>query len=66
MFTVPRRPVSCTGTTIKPLFLAAAHWKGLGVDITLVVDRPDLVGVPDLDHRLLRTLDDLGVRVLRD
>ena len=66
VFTVPRPPVSCTGTTIKPLFLAAARWKGLGVDITLVVDRPGLVGVPDLDRRLLRTLDDLGVRVLRD
>jgi sulfide:quinone oxidoreductase len=27
VFTVPRPPVSCTGTTLKPLFLAAAHWR---------------------------------------
>jgi sulfide:quinone oxidoreductase len=68
VFTVPRPPVSCTGTTIKPLFLAAAHWKRtrrLGdIDITLVVDRAGLVDVPDLDERLNRCLDELNVRVL--
>jgi sulfide:quinone oxidoreductase len=68
VFTVPRAPVSCTGTTIKPLFLAAAHWKKTGrlagVDITLVVDRPQFLGVDGLDARLQRHLDDLGVRVL--
>lgn len=70
VFTVPRAPVSCTGTTIKPLFLAAAHWKKSGrlpgADITLVVDRPHLLGVPALDARLHRHLDDLGVHVLLD
>lgn len=30
VFTVPRPPVSCTGTTVKPLFLAAAHWQRTG------------------------------------
>ncbi|WP_244373422.1 NAD-binding protein [Rhodococcus sp. ZPP] len=68
VFTVPRPLVSCTGTTVKPLFLAAAHWKHTGrlpgVDITLVIDRPQLLGVPDLDARLLNHLRDLGVRVL--
>jgi sulfide:quinone oxidoreductase len=67
VFTAPRPPVSCTGTTIKPLFLAAAHWKKSGrlpgLDITLVVDRAQLLGVPALDHRLQRHLDDLNVRV---
>jgi sulfide:quinone oxidoreductase len=62
--------VSCTGTTVKPLFLAAAHWNREGdlqdVDITLVVDRPRLLGVPALDERLRRYLGDLGVRVLWD
>lgn len=70
VFTVPRPPVSCTGTTVKPLFLAAAHWKHTGrlpgVDITLVIDRPQLLGVPDLDARLLDHLRDLGVRVRHD
>jgi sulfide:quinone oxidoreductase len=70
VFTVPRPPVSCTGTTVKPLFLAAAHWKRSGdlpgVDITLVIDRPQLLGVPELDERLRRHFDALGVRVLYD
>ena len=70
VFTVPRPPVGCTGTTVKPLFLAAAHWKRTGrlptVDITLVVDRESLLGVPDLDPRLAGHLRDLGVRVLMD
>jgi sulfide:quinone oxidoreductase len=69
VFTVPREPVSCTGTTMKPLFLAAAHWKRTGrlpgINITLVVDRPELLGVPDLDARLYDLLNDLDVRVLR-
>ncbi|MDF2829749.1 MAG: sulfide-quinone oxidoreductase [Mycobacterium sp.] len=68
VFTVPRPPVSCTGTTIKPLFLAAAHWKRAGrlgdIDITLVVDRTGLVDVPDLDDRLSRCLEELNVEVL--
>ncbi|MGK9273764.1 NAD(P)/FAD-dependent oxidoreductase [Williamsia muralis] len=70
VFTVPRAPVSCTGTTLKPLFLAAAHWQKTGrlpgIDITLVVDRPELLGVPDLDGRLYSLLADLDVRVLRN
>ncbi|MGU3294715.1 NAD(P)/FAD-dependent oxidoreductase [Williamsia sp. M5A3_1d] len=69
VFTVPRPPVSCTGTTIKPLFLAAGWWRRQGIlddiDITLVVDREGLVGVPRLDIRLERHLADLGVNVLR-
>ncbi|PRC47519.1 pyridine nucleotide-disulfide oxidoreductase, partial [Mycobacterium sp. ITM-2017-0098] len=67
VFTVPRPPVSCTGTTLKPLFLAAAHWKRSGrlphANITLVVDRPHLLGVPELDARLHRHLADLDVNV---
>lgn len=66
VFTVPREPVSCTGTTLKPLFLAAAYWKrdARPAQITLVVDRPVLLGVPDLDERLLGLLRDLGVTIL--
>lgn len=68
VFTVPRAPVSCTGTTLKPLFLAVAHWRRTGqldsIEITLVVDRPRLLGVPDLDARLLSRLQELGVRIL--
>lgn len=70
VFTVPRSPVSCTGTTLKPLFLAAAHWRQVGVDrdieITLLVDRPALLGVQRLDDRLRSCLDELGVKVRYD
>jgi sulfide:quinone oxidoreductase len=68
VFTVPRPPVSCTGTTIKPLFLAAAHWQRTrrlpGVQMTLVVDRRTLLDAPALDERIRGELNDLGVRVL--
>jgi sulfide:quinone oxidoreductase len=70
VFTVPRPPVSCTGTTLKPLFLAAAYWRRMGriddIDITLVVDRPDPLGVAEIDGRLGRCLDDIGVQVLNN
>ncbi|MGE2735856.1 NAD(P)/FAD-dependent oxidoreductase [Mycolicibacterium vaccae] len=69
VFTVPRPPVSCTGTTLKPLFLAADHWRrtGLtGVDLTLVIDRSQLLGVPALDAVLSEVLARIGVRVLFD
>ncbi|MDI9897873.1 FAD-dependent oxidoreductase [Rhodococcus sp. IEGM 1381] len=68
VFTVPRPPVGCTGTTLKPLFLAAAHWRSTGqladIDITLVIDREVLLDVPRLDSVLLDHLRDLGVRIL--
>ncbi|BBY95624.1 hypothetical protein MGALJ_52930 [Mycobacterium gallinarum] len=70
VFTVPRPPVSCSGTTLKPLFLAAAYWRRMGrigdIDITLVVDRPNLLGVTEIDDRLRRSLDEIGVRVLNN
>ncbi|GAB7067112.1 NAD(P)/FAD-dependent oxidoreductase [Mycobacterium hodleri] len=70
VFTVPRPPVSCTGTTIKPLFLAAAYWQRTrrlpGVQMTLVVDRPTLLDAPDLDTKIRAELRNLGVRVLCD
>jgi sulfide:quinone oxidoreductase len=70
VFTVPRSPVSCTGTTIKPLFLAAAHWRLTGrlagAQITLVIDRPAFLGVAELDARLQNGLDELRVDVLHD
>ena len=70
VFTVPRPPVSCTGTTLKPLFLAAAYWSRTerldDIDITLIVDRPDLLGVREIDDRLRRHLDEIGVQVLNN
>ena len=68
VFTVPRPPVSCTGTTLKPLFLAAAYWRQMGrladIDITLIIDRPDLLGVAPIDERLRGCLEEIGVHVV--
>ncbi|MEH3132616.1 MAG: FAD/NAD(P)-binding oxidoreductase [Mycolicibacterium neoaurum] len=66
VFTVPRAPVSCTGTTLKPLLLAAAHWRRIGrpVRITLVIDRAGLLGVAGLDLRLGSRLQQLGVETM--
>lgn len=68
VFTVPRPPVGCTGTTIKPLFLAADYWRSTGIlkslEVTLVIDRDALVGVPELDTRLEAALEDYGVNIL--
>ncbi|UXA17999.1 NAD(P)/FAD-dependent oxidoreductase [Mycobacterium sp. SMC-4] len=70
VFTVPRPPVSCTGTTVKPLFLAADHWRRTGrqtaLDLTLVVDRPSLLGITEIDSRVSEALQQLGVRVRYD
>lgn len=64
VFTLPRPPVSCSATTLKPLFLALDHWDthGSGVWATVLVDRPTLIGVDDLDRTILAALDDRGVR----
>ncbi|MCJ0890906.1 NAD(P)/FAD-dependent oxidoreductase [Rhodococcus sp. ARC_M5] len=68
VFTVPRPPVGCTGTTLKPLFLAADHWSRTGrmpgIDITLVLDRHRLLGVPELDAMVIARLRELGARIL--
>lgn len=66
VFTVPRAPVSCTGTTIKPLFLAAAHWARAGRDvrITLIVDRTHLTGVAGIDAQLRMRLEEIGAQTL--
>jgi sulfide:quinone oxidoreductase len=68
VFTVPRPPVSCTGTTIKPLFLAAAYWQRRGhqPDLTLLIDRERFLGVPAIDDRLETRLQQIGVRVLHN
>jgi sulfide:quinone oxidoreductase len=65
VFTVPRPPVSCTGTTLKPLFLAATYWRRerRDIDITLIVDRAGFVGVPAIDDTLRRHLEALDVTV---
>lgn len=67
VFTVPRPPVSCTGTTIKPLFLAVGHWHRTGLltdlTVTLVIDRPGLLGVPAIDEKLSKQLQEWGVAV---
>ncbi|GAA2061773.1 NAD(P)/FAD-dependent oxidoreductase [Williamsia deligens] len=68
VFTLPRPPVSCSATTLKPLFLALDQWRDHHASVwtTLLVDRPTLTGVDDLDRTIRRALDDRGVRVRYD
>ncbi|MGZ8177434.1 FAD-dependent oxidoreductase [Williamsia sp. SKLECPSW1] len=68
VFTLPRPPVSCSATTLKPLFLALDLWDaaGSGVWATVLVDRPAVVGVDALDRAALAALHDRGVRVRFD
>jgi sulfide:quinone oxidoreductase len=65
VFTLPRPPVSCSATTLKPLFMALDHWDARtpGVWATVLVDRPTLIGVDELDRTILAALRDRGVRV---
>ncbi|GAA1880760.1 NAD(P)/FAD-dependent oxidoreductase [Williamsia serinedens] len=65
VFTLPRPPVSCSATTLKPLFMALDHWDGAGSGVwaTVLVDRPTLIGVDELDRTILDALRDRGVRV---
>lgn len=68
VFTLPRPPVSCSATTLKPLFMALDHWQAAGSAVwaTVLVDRPTIVGVDDLDRTVLSALHDRGVRVRLD
>jgi sulfide:quinone oxidoreductase len=65
VFTLPRPPVSCSATTLKPLFLALDHWEARRSEVraTVLVDRPTIVGVDELDRTILAALRDRGVRI---
>ena len=50
-------PVPCAGAALKPLFLAADHWRRTGVlsklTVTLIVPWPTIFGIPAVDDELV-------------
>ncbi|MBO0898745.1 NAD(P)/FAD-dependent oxidoreductase [Cellulomonas sp. zg-ZUI22] len=67
VFVVSDRHVPCSPVGLKPLFLAADHWRSTGVlgDVTidLVVEGSRLAGTARADQELRAAADDYGVRV---
>lgn len=67
VFAISDRHVPCSPVGLKPLFLAADHWRRTGVldaiTIDLVVEGPRLVGTARADRELRAAADDYGVRV---
>ncbi len=68
VFVVDDGPVGCAGAALKPLFLAADHWRRQGVldriDVTLVLGWDTIFGVDRVDVQLERALASFGIRVL--
>lgn len=67
VFTLPPEPAPCGGTGLKPLFLAADHWRRTGalrdVEIHLVTPFASVLDLPVVDGTLGARLEALGVRV---
>jgi sulfide:quinone oxidoreductase len=68
VFVVGAGPVPCAGAALKPLFLAADHWRRQGVlgrlTVTLVVPWPTIFGIPAVDRELDAVADRFGITVL--
>ena len=60
VFVVAAGPVPCAGAALKPLFLAADHWRRTGVlaamTVTLIVPWPTIFGIPAVDAELVGSL----------
>ena len=67
VFAISDRHVPCSPVGLKPLFLAADHWRATGVlgDVTidLLVEGPWLAGTARADHELRTAADAYGVRL---
>lgn len=67
VFVVSDRHVPCSPVGLKPLFLAADHWRSTGalgaVTIDLLIEGARLAGTARADQELRATAADYGVRV---
>ncbi|WP_046529616.1 NAD(P)/FAD-dependent oxidoreductase [Cellulomonas sp. FA1] len=67
VFVVSDRHVPCAPVGLKPLFLAADHWRRTGVlddvEIDLLLEGPRLAGLARADHELRAAARRYGVRV---
>ena len=68
VFAVAAGPVPCAGAALKPLFLAADHWRRAGVlgkmTVTLIVPWPTIFGIAVVDDELMEVARRLGITVL--
>ncbi len=68
VFVVAAGPVPCAGAALKPLFLAADHWRRTGVlgamTVTLIVPWPTIFGIPAVDDELVVAARRFGITVL--
>ena len=68
VFVVAAGPVPCAGAALKPLFLAADHWRRTGVlaamTVTVIVPWPTIFGIPEVDHELVEAARRFGITVL--
>lgn len=67
VFAISDRHVPCSPVGLKPLFLAADHWRARGlldaITVHLLVEGSRLAGTARADRELRAAVDDLGVRV---
>lgn len=67
VFTLPAWQVPCAPVALKPMFLAADHWRGTGaaraVEVVLLVEGSRLVDHPHAERELWAAASDYGVRV---
>ncbi|MBB2924299.1 NAD(P)/FAD-dependent oxidoreductase [Cellulomonas cellasea] len=67
VFAISDRHVPCAPVGLKPLFLAADHWRATGVlgdvEIELLVEADRLVDLDRADRELRSAAEDFGVRV---
>jgi sulfide:quinone oxidoreductase len=68
VFAVADGPVPCAGAGLKPLYLAADHWRRTGVlddiEITVIVGWDSIFGIDRVDRELLGAARRFGIRVL--
>lgn len=70
VLSIPPEPAPCGGTALKPLFLAADHWRREGVlgdvEIHLVTPFASVLDLPFVDGTLTTRLERLGIQVHHD
>lgn len=68
VFVVEDGPVGCAGAALKPLFLAADHWRRTGaldsIDVTLALGWPTVYGLRRVDEVLTAAAERYGIRVV--
>lgn len=67
LFTMPPGPIKCAGAPQKIAYLAADHWRRLGVlsrmDIHLILPTPGMFGIPEFAAGLKKAADRYGINV---